>query len=285
MNQRHIHKASRRVFANQRHTCRLLQIMVAVILLLSLSFAAYANEALWPRQSLWTAIPFDNPTVSIQSSVNNPIVNSNGRLEIMLLAGKKPLDSGGIDIYPVIINIAGQWCTASNDCEYVTTDSNGFASIELQPGDYAIRLDERFGRVHGLYGVNVKSNDYGGAALGAETSDTSMITVSLHSGEIVAVMISLACLVVGVTTPDGLTALPDKDVYVYPEDHDIAGNPIPLNGYGSTGFQTSASGTCEWFLGAGTYTIRVDNANEDDTFIYGISLSPGEIRQVIATGD
>ena len=116
------------------------------------------------------------------------------------------------------------------------------------------------------------------------SSPVSMIPFSVRQGEVVAILIRLAKLVVGVTSADGKSALPNKNVYVYPQTTDIAGNPIPQAGFGNSGRYTSVEGTSVWYLGAGVYTIKIDNSNQD-TYLYNVEIVPGEEKQIIMTGN
>lgn len=231
------------------------------------------TATIWRQAIEWVSLPFDNPSVSIQSSVNNPIMNNKGRIEVLLLGGSQPLINVDITFYRSVKNIAGQWST-SNNIDYMRTDNSGLVTIEVEPDNYALTI-EGFDERIGTYGVNV---------LRESSSPVSMIPFSVRQGEVVAILIRLAKLVVGVTSADGKSALPNKNVYVYPQTTDIAGNPIPQAGFGNSGRYTSVEGTSVWYLGAGVYTIKIDNSNQD-TYLYNVEIVPGEEKQIIMTGN
>ena len=234
----------------------------------------FEEEAIvWRQSNEWFSLPFENPSVSIQSSFSNPIMNNNGRIEVLLLGGSQPLIDVEIEVYRAVKNIAGQWST-SNSITYKRTDNSGLVTFEVEPDNYALTI-ESFDERTGTYGVNV---------LRDSNSSVSMIPFSIKQGEVVAVLIRLAKLVVGVTTTDGQSALTHKSVYVYPQTTDVAGNPIPQSGYGKSDRYTSVEGTTVWYLGAGVYSIRIDNSNQD-TYLFNVEIVPGEEKQIIMTGN
>ena len=231
------------------------------------------TATVWRQATEWISLPFDNPSVMIQSSNNNPIMDNKGRIEVLLLGGSQPLINVDMSVYRAVKNITGQWSTSDN-VAYVRTDNSGLVTIEVEPDNYALTI-EGFDERTGTYGVSVLRNS---------DSPVSMIPFNVRQGEVVAVLIRLAKLVVGVTSADGKSALPNKYVYVYPQTTDIAGNPIPQAGFGNSGRSTSVEGTCVWYLGKGTYSIRVDNSNQD-TYLYNVEITPGEEKQIVLTGD
>jgi len=232
------------------------------------------TATVWRQATEWISLPFDNPSVSIQYSVNNPIMDNKGRIEVLLLGGSQPLIDVDMSVYRVVKNITEQWSTSSL-IEYVRTDNSGLFTMEVEPDNYAVTIED-FDERAGTYGVSVLHNN--------SNSPVSMIPFGVRQGEVVAVLIRLAKLVVGVTSADGKNALPNKYVYVYPQTTDIAGNPIPQAGFGNLGRSTSVEGTCVWYLGKGNYSVRVDNSNQD-TYLYNVEIAPGEEKQIIMTGD
>lgn len=225
----------------------------------------------WRETIEWTMQPFENPTVSIQSSKNNPIMDNKGRIEVLLLGGTLPLVDINIGFYSAVKNISGQWST-SNYMTSVRTDVSGLATQVVEPGNYALTINS-FDREIGTFGVPVLKD--------GNSPYVQAIPVSIEQGEVVAVLIRLAKLVIGVTSEDGTRSLPNKNVYVYPQAKDIAGNPIPQAGFGDRARSTTVEGTCVWHIGAGEYSIRVANLQGEDNYIFDVRIFSGEEKQII----
>ena len=259
------------------------QLRIAIALLFCVFCLSYAalcsaqdssnntDSSLWRKNIEWEVLPFENPTITIQSSLNNPIMNGNGRIEVSILGGLKPLSGVDIDIYESTMNIASQWSIG----DWYTseeTDSSGLITKEVKPGYYALAINN-FNLSTGTYGIMAQKG----------TSKFPVIPITIKQGEVIAIRISLAKLVVGILSEDGKSVLPNTSVYVYPQTTDIAGNPIPLAPFGSTIRYTSEDGTCTWYVGAGEYTIRIDNYYERNLFKYNIVLLPGDVKDIIIT--
>ena len=123
------------------------QLRIAIALLFCVFCLSYAalcsaqdssnntDSSLWRKNIEWEVLPFENPTITIQSSLNNPIMNGNGRIEVSILGGLKPLSGVDIDIYESTMNIASQWSIG----DWYTseeTDSSGLITKEVKPGYY-----------------------------------------------------------------------------------------------------------------------------------------------------
>lgn len=213
-------------------------------------------------------IPFENPTVSIESGASSDIPYGKGKIIVQLLGGGSPLTGKGIGVYTAVLNIAGQWAIEKSSYGE-QTDESGFISSDFDPGNYAITLGNE--EVFGTYGIIGKENN----------RDKQLIPVTVESGKAVVVTISLARLDVGVLSLDGKSAISGRGVCVYPQSADIAGNPIPMDGFGNEFIQSTAAGISVWYLGAGTYTAKCyDSSIKDFSYKYDIKITAGAKTEI-----
>lgn len=232
------------------------------------------------------AVAFENPTVNISLYEGTNLPHGYGSVVVEIMASGSPLQGVQIAFAPAIQNITGEWAKGDikdwppelrkGCCPIYVTDLNGVAGEVFPQGDY-ILLDATsygsFPRLQGSWGIVGRDGN----------NPVQMVPFTIRAGKITKIALSLAQLDIGVLSADG-HAVVRNVVWVYCQGADIAGDPISAEGCRQDSLKTAATGIATFYLGVGTYMVRVlDLGVRDDPWLYGILLGPGEHRADIAT--
>jgi hypothetical protein len=234
--------------------------------------SATARPTIAPPASPPKTIDFDNPAVSIVLK-SSEISDGNGMAHFEFQADNTPLRDISLLFVPAVIDIAGRWTSGYEAGTIYKTDPNGVIEVALEPGNYAaLNRDAAavWNKLMGNWGIQ-GSNSNGRLI--------EMIVFPIEAGKTTEITVELSILEIGLISTNG-DALKNKLIYVHCQGKDIAGNIIPSDRC-KWNEQTDIAGLATFYLGSGTYFIRVYNFPKNDVYFYDISLDVGETRREI----